>query len=289
MIMLKKIPKAVWYLAKGDLPGRTGVSYVNFCVHTEMLYDEKTYLHLLKFSRNFNALTGNRTTLCVTTPLSPCVKKEMKRLGVHEKSVAERLSELKKTSEIGYHGHFYDDTGVDLKEMSAENFDERAVRNQMASEIKWLTACGVTPKIYTAGWWFLNSRIVRMLETFGIEMDSSVRKGKSDFFGGRYLGEDEVPPYGKPFILPPSSNILEIQSIFGPVMPPFFMKAHLSGYLEIDREKDIFFVFPLHDWDITRYGGSINANVSALDKLKGRFEWMDMTGMRNVWLKKEKV
>ncbi len=280
---LKKLSRVARSVLKGSLPSRQAPSYANFCVHTEMLYDRKIYQPLLEFSRDFNSLTGRRITICVTTPLSPLVKRDMSRYHLPDDICLSRIRELKKNADIGYHGHFYKETGGSLTEISTANFEKDLVAEQIASEIGWLGKAGVEPKVYIAGWWFLNGEIVSELENFGIEVDVSVRKGKPDFFGGKYPKEDKIPPYGRPFVLPPSKGIVEIQSVFGPVMPPFFMKGHLSEYLDEGKNEKLFFVFPLHDWDISKYRRNIWANVLTLGKSKGVIDWMDIRKMREAF------
>jgi hypothetical protein len=213
----------------------------------------------------------------------------MIKYGSSEDDVMFRIQELKKFADIGYHGHFYKEVGGRLEEISALNFEKDVVRSQMEAEIGWLRQAGVVPKVYIAGWWFLNQEIIRGLEHFGIEIDVSIRKDKPDFFGGRYLEENRIPPYGRPFILPPSRNILEIQSIFGPVMMPIVMKGHLSKYLDIGDSENLFLVFPLHDWDISKYYRNIWANVLMLEKSRRAVDWMDILMMRQAFLNTTEV
>ena len=193
---------------------------------------------------------------------------------------AERVAALKCYADIGYHGHFYRTGTEQLVPISTETCDPDTVIRQIGEEISWFKAAGIQPEIYTAGWWFLSANIVRELERYGILVDASIRRGKPDTFGGRYLGDDVIPSHGIPFILPPSKNIVAIQSLFGPVMIRQAMKRHLAGYLAGDPARKLGFVFPLHDWDVPRYRRSIWTNIETLSHEEGIVRWADLIEMR---------
>ena len=74
-MIASKLTKIAWYFGNINLPQRQGLSYLNFCIHTEVIYDSRTYQALLKFSKDFLGLTGKRITVCVSTPVCPLVKK----------------------------------------------------------------------------------------------------------------------------------------------------------------------------------------------------------------------
>lgn len=281
--ILSKLPKLMWYARGVDLPSGQAVSYLNFCVHTEMLYDERVYQALLKFAKDFFVLTGKRITVCVSTPVCPLVRDAMAKNNFTDEDFASRIRELAGHADIGYHGHFYREDREGFVRISKINYDKDLVVSAMRNEIGWLKKAGANPRVYVAGWWFMTSDIVLELERLGIEVDVSVRKGKEDTFGARYLDNDKIPDYGKPFILPPSRNILEIQSIFGPVMPSTIMKGHLSQYMKNGaRGNSLFFIFPLHDWDVPKYYKNILSNVEELCRAGEAVSWMNVLDMRAI-------
>lgn len=276
----------VWRaLSCAAIASRGGVSYFNFAIHGEMIYDEVTYKALLAFAEEFYSLTGKKIAVCVSTPGCPLVSKELAARGIEIHTFNDRVANLNRFADIGYHGHFYGINDGGIYQISDENYDKDTVIGQIRKEIGWFKEIGMSPKIYVAGWWFLTSDIVLELERSGISVDSSVRKGKANTFGNSYLDDREVSGYGKPFILPPSSSIVEIQSLFGPVMPAFMMKYHLSQYIDRESEGDLLFIFPLHDWDIPKYHFNILSNVKTLKKRGRGAEWMNIADMRALALK----
>lgn len=281
MTMLsEKISKALWLIRDPGLPIRRIPARINFCIHTEVLYDAKIYDALLIFSKDFLSLTGKRLVVCVSTPVCPLVKAELDRTGKTPESIGDRIRELSKFAEIGYHGHFYIKGFGGNTQISDSNYDKGTVIAQIRDEIAWLNGIGVSPKVYIGGWWFLTADIVVELERAGICVDVSVRKGRRNTFGGSYIDDAAIPDCGRPFILPPSKNIIEMQSMFGPVMITPIMNGHLSRYIDKYKEEPIFLIFPIHDWDVPEYIRNLRANVDALHSAAESVAWTDIMDMR---------
>lgn len=288
-LLLNKISRIGWYLKDVGLPVSSELSYINFCIHSEVIYDKATCEALLRFSKDFHDLTGNRITLCVTTPLCPMVRDKMREKGISEDDFRSNVLSLSASADIGYHGHFYLKTRSGILQVSSANYDKGAVCGQIAEEMSWFDNLGIRPQVYVAGWWFLKEDIILALENFGIKVDVSVRKYCRDTFGGKYLFDAGIPEYGSPFILPPSKDIVEIQSIFGPIMRPPIMKRHLLRYLAGGALSERFFIFPLHDWDVPRYYRNILLNVRELCKFDHTVRWMDVLKMRDICREKIRV
>jgi len=283
--MTDKFGKLWKALTCGIFPRRDGVSYFNFVIHCEKIYDDIIYRGLLAFAKEFFELTAKKIVICVATPFCPVVARELH--GNARNIFADRVLKLGEYAHIGYHGHFYKEEDGVISQISAKNYDADMVMRQMREEIGWLKRLGLSPKIYVAGWWFLTDDIIIELERSGVLVDLSVRKGKADTFGTKYLDDRNIPEYGEPFVLPPSRLIVEVQSLFGPVMPPFIMKYHLAQYLCGKNRGDLFFAFPLHDWDIPKYYSNILSNVIMLKKsLGGHMDWMNIPDMREAYMSK---
>lgn len=280
----EKFIRIVWYLANMDLPRRRAISYVNFCIHTEVMYEDGTYAALLKFAGDFNALTGKKITVCISTPVCPLVRQGLVENGLSENAFRERVLNMAGHADIGYHGHYYPEGTTTFDHMRRADYDKDLVVGQIAREMEWFKNIGISPKTYIAGCWFMMKEMVVELERWGIAVDVSIRRDKCDTFGGVYLNESEVPHYGRPFILPPSKTIVEIQSIFGPVMAPAIMKGHLSRYMRFDIESTQSFILPLHDWDVPRYRRNIWANVRELHRHKDRIAWASVMEMRDMYI-----
>jgi hypothetical protein len=286
-IFSEKVRKIAWYMANIGLPDRGAASYLNFCIHTEVVYEDNTFKALLRFSEDFRALTGKKITVCVSTPICPLVRKGIKEKRLSEKAFGARVLDMARHADVGYHGHFYPEGSTTFDHMRSADYDKDLVVSQIREEMAWFKSLGVFPKTYIAGCWFMMKEMVVELERSDIEVDVSIRRGKADTFGGVYMDASEVPNYGRPFILPPSKNIVEIQSIFGPVMSPAIMKGHLSRYMSSDTGSPQSFIFPLHDWDIPRYYRNIWANVLELQRHEGKVGWMGIAEMRDMYINGE--
>lgn len=284
-IFIEKLSKAAWYLKGPALPDLKEPARINFCIHTEMLYEDRVAEALLAFARDFNGLTGTKIAVCVTTPECPMTGDAMSTRGVSDSLVADRVSEIARYARIGYHGHFYRRGRSGLEQISKSNYDKEVVIMQIGKEVGWLKRLAIDPRIYIGGWWFLSADIVVELERAGIRVDASIRRGKTDTFGGRYLADEAIPSCGRPFMLPPSNDIVEIQSVFGPVMPRPIMNGHLSRCMSNDAGKPLYFIFPLHDWDIPKYHRNLWSNVKALSNSKTSVLWTDIMAMREMFLK----
>lgn len=287
-IGLSKFSKIIWYLRDVKLPQRQELSYINFCIHSERLYDDTVYKSLLRFSKDVLSLTGSKITVCVSSPLCPLVREPIIKNNSSLDVFTARVKDVANFAQIGYHGHFYRENENKNIQISRDNYDKDIVREQIHREMEWFKIAGIYPKVYVAGWWFLASDIVLDLERFGIKVDVSVREGRGDTFGGKYLDDVSVPQCGKPFILPPSKNIVEIQSIFGPVMPTLLMKGYLSKYLDKNKTENLFFIFPLHDWDIPKHYRHLLSNIVELCRHKESIGWMDILKMRDLYLTKSR-
>lgn len=285
--MLDKISKISWFIRGVKLPTRQAPAYFNFCIHAERIYDDAIFEELLKFSKDFNSRTGNKIAACIMTPHCPEIRRHMEIGGFSNDEFKRRVLALSAYANVGYHGHFYFDDASALVHISHANYERAVVEKQIDDEMEWFKDAGIAPKIYTSGRWFLNKDIISKLEAYDFQIDLSIRKGKADTAGGRYLEDKEIPKHGHPFVIPPSKNMVEIQSIFGPNMPPFAMKGHLFQYVAKDMAEELFFIFPLHDWDLPKSRKNIWANIEELCRSESTVRWMDVFQMRDRYLSKQ--
>lgn len=64
-----------------------------------------------------------------------------------------------------------------MRPMQESFFDRAALREQIRAETEWLTARGLMAparKIYSAGWWFMNSVVMGILRDEGYRYDFSI-------------------------------------------------------------------------------------------------------------------
>ncbi|NOZ20037.1 MAG: hypothetical protein GXP25_03005 [Planctomycetes bacterium] len=279
------------------LPRRHMHIRINFTFHVEDIAKTETYVAFREFVKRLAEASGVRPLLCVTTPHCPQTRYEMDLDHLCEEEYAERVKELAKFAEIGYHGHFFSkekamipdafkervgDTiysmqwADGLNPMGSSNFNRATVEAQMRKEIAWLQGIGMDPFAYVAGWWFMNEDIALLLEAEGIRVDFSVRQKHPDTFGGRYLENVSIPG-GEPFVLPPTRKLVEIRSIFYPVVHPRQSKEFLHETAGHKPDEPLFVVFPSHEGEALHYGKEFMDNVAATRRMKHIFRWMAMS------------
>ena len=166
-----------------------------FVLHTEMVQDDRVFEKLMRLGEWLSF----RPALCVMTPRNPYIKEDMVKKNVSEAEFGRRLIELKKYYEIGFHGHWckksteaarfsYDvSTRIERAGFQLTLDNPAAIEEQFKDEYEYLKEYGFKPRIYTAGWWFLNNTIVHLLDTYGFKFDCSLRYKYADTFGGRHM------------------------------------------------------------------------------------------------------
>jgi len=255
---------------------RSEPAVVGFSVHCEKIYDGVIYRALLQFSKYFFGMTGKRLIVCTHSPLNPVTQYVIKNIGLKEAEYKERLDSLREFCDLGYHGHFY----RKKKEGEYSTINEYSPHSDVAvgqirQECGWFRDNGFTPRKYIAGWWYLNKDIVLELEAQGFETDFSMRCSGKDTFGCKYLQEDERLPVGDPFILPPSKRIIEIQTVFGPTSHPYRVGQLLGRFMRYGKDRKIYFVFSMHDWDLLIFDREIRASIEFVTRARESFQLSD--------------
>lgn len=281
---MKKLIRGIQYslttaldaLAPRTLPAREQPLHLTVVFHTEKIAHAAVFEPFLEFVAWLNRETQSRPTACVTTPHCPEAAEMMAAHGVSEREYAARLMRLADLADIGYHGHFYTRSGRGLEPMSPDAFDETAVAGQMDRELAWLRKHCREVDTYCAGWWLLNEAIARLLDERGIGIDSSLRRGHPNTFGSRYLTDDDMPPRGEPFLLPPSRSIVEIQSAFYPVDHPRRTRELLRPTIEHAPDKALLLALPSHEGETMEAGRAFRDNVRMLTNLGNCVKWTSL-------------
>lgn len=216
--------------------------WLNALFHTEMLDDDAVYAGMGAFCRAFRHLTGVVPWLCVMTPQCHRVQARLHHRGFAAERYAERILALGEVAEIGFHGHAFLPNG---DRMVGPHFRAEAAIPQFERELAWLQAIGVTPRVYTGGWWILTPELLTMLAAHGFVLDGSTRGPLTNEYGNKYPAD--LPSVGERFHLHPA--ITEIGSL------PY-IKRPWPSYLAMVQEslpawgqRDQWAVLPLHDYD----------------------------------------
>ena len=148
--------------------------------------------------------------------------------------------------------------------------------------MQWLRDIGFDAKAYVAGWWFLTDEIILQLEQEGIEVDCSIRQKHLDTFGDKYVKDESVPPRGEAFLLPPSKNIVEIQSVFYPVEHPRRSLRHLADTMRHNPDAPLFLAIPCHEAEALHFTREVMSNVECFKEADKAFRWTPVDEQRAI-------
>lgn len=296
------------------IPERSEPVRINFVFHTERVAETQSFDRLLAFVAEFHRATGSRPTLCLLTPECPKVQVQMERTGIDSDGFAERLTRLLEHAEAGYHGHFYEvceDEPIARKAFE-EHFGREGVyagatrdgrptwlipvshlnprhdlaEAQMDRELAWLASAGIKPRVYTAGWWHMDSTIAGLLAARGITIDCSIRRQHLNSFGARYLDDSAVPPRGEPFLLPPTTSLIEVQSIFYPVEHPYRMRSAYAAIASHAPDRPLFVALPSHEGELFTHARIYWDHIKRISDTRA-FAWRDVSTyekeIRSAW------
>jgi hypothetical protein len=216
--------------------------WLNAIFHTEMLDDDGIYQGMVAFSRSFADLTGVVPWLCVMTPECHRVKERIKGKSFSPERYAERILALGEVAEIGYHGHAFLANG---DRMVGALFQPEAGLPQFERELAWLKGIGVTPRVYTGGWWIVTPELLQLLARHGFVLDGSTRGQRTNEYDNKF--PCDLPAVGERFRLEPT--ITEIGSLPYFKQPWPYYLASLQAQLPDWGKRDLWALLPLHDYD----------------------------------------
>jgi hypothetical protein len=216
--------------------------WLNALFHTEMLDDDGIYEGMVSFCRSYKGLTGVVPWLCVMTPECHRVRERIRAKGFAPERYAERILALREVAEIGFHGHAFLPNG---DRMVGSLFRPEAALPQFERELLWLREIGVTPRVYTGGWWIATPELLQWLARHGFVLDGSTRGLRTNEYGDKFPAE--LPPVGERFQLVPP--ITEIGSLLYFNRPWPLYLASMREALPDWGKRDLWAVLPLHDYD----------------------------------------
>ena len=280
---------------------------INFVFHAESIANKKIFGKLMDFCKKFFDHTHAKPTLCITTPFCPQTQCQFEEFNITIGEYEKRVRDVSVFAEIGYHGHFF--RRITHKNESSElyselfknknkeifssmwehkllpvshlNYDSSLIKEQMHAEFNWLKEQKIYPITYVAGWWFLNDDIIKQLEDFGIRVDCSIRRNHTNTFGKKFIKDNKIPQRGEPFILSPSQNIIEIQSVFYPIHHPRLTRNMLKNVIDFRPDKELFIVFPSHETELLEFRREFWASIKVLTKLD-YIKWTNLSKMNRL-------
>jgi len=264
---------------------------INFVFHTEAIANKRIFDKLMDFCKKFLDHTHVKVTLCITTPYCPQTQCQFDEFNISIREYEKRVRDISRFAEIGYHGHFFKRITCENKEIlriSHLNYNVSLIKEQMRSEINWFKEQKISPITYVAGWWFLTDGIIEQLENFGIKVDCSIRRNHTNSFGKKFIDDSKIPQRGEPFVLYPSKEIIEIQSVFYPIHHPRLTLNMLKNVVEFRQDKQLFLVFPSHETELLEFSREFWANIRMLTKLD-YIKWTNLSEMNTLAREEWKV
>jgi len=256
---------------------------INFVFHTEAIANKRIFDKLMDFCKKFLDYTHAKVTLCITTPYCLQTQCQLKEFNTTIKEYEERVKNISGFAEIGYHGHFFMplSNGHTIVPINHLNYNFQLIKEQMKKEMSWLREESIFPITYVAGWWFLTDDIIEQLESFGIKVDCSIRRNHTNTFGKKFIEDDKIPQRGEPFILSPSKEIIEIQSVFYPIDHPRLTLNKLKNVIDFRVNKELFLVFPSHEIELLDFNREFWASIRMLTKLD-YIKWTNLSEMNTL-------
>ena len=259
--------------------------YAGFVIHSEMVQDIRVFNKLMELG----AWLTFKPALCVMTPRNPYIREDMSQSNVTEVEFARRLKELNAYYDMGFHGHWCRkgrpeapfntkiSTRIEKAGFTLTLNEPPEIEKQFKEEYDFFKEYGVRPQIYSAGWWFLNDTVVKLLDSYGFMLDCSLRRGYPDTFGGRYMPAGEMPPLGKPFLLKPSRKVLECAGIFYLNANWWTLAKDLYPALS-SADGPSAVTVPLHDYDLLDDLEKVKENITLIGSLKN-VSWLSASGL----------
>src|SRR5437868_8835637 len=178
----KNLLKQFYYLVKKVEFPREVQFKVGFIFHTEEIFNPAIHGELIRFCREYTAITGTKC-ICVTmTPPNKRVEKGMRLFGCSNQEYINRMAALSEVAHIGFHGHFwhdpqkFEDADFDIRKNNT-NYNYEIFYKQFEEQVNWFKENGVSHnQTYSGGWWFINKDVIDLLLKHDFKYDYTISK-----------------------------------------------------------------------------------------------------------------
>ncbi len=281
MALVKNLLKKIYY--KFHPPElKSGYQLaLGFLFHTERIYSTPIFKALLTFCQHYKNTTGKKPLCAVMSPTNKRLQDEMNTAGFSLADFKDRLEELSKYVDIGYHGHFwrnendFDNLHNQIREVSYTQHDDVLIYQQFEQDYSWLAEQHFTKPYYAAGWWFMNTSVVSKLIEEKIEADFSYTKLRwvSNSHCKTFL-EDHQVRFGEPFRISGNNAIITcVQTLMGCPNSPFPQDIIRLFNTYLDEYQSPMGMLATHDYNLVE-GNNLEYNkqmISYLQNLKNVF------------------
>lgn len=231
----------------------------SFVFHTERIYDSLIYSRLVSFCEAYERITRKRPLCVVMSPCNFRTKAELELANFSLNDFESRLTDLSRVADIGFHGHFwrkreaFERIENQIVEYNYTLDDEILIENQFSFDYSWLSRLEIVKPLYSAGWWFLNSFLLRSLFNEKIQADFSFSflKWINSTWSKNFMSTNKIK-FGESFsIIDKEGHILHcIQTVMGcpnTKFPQDFVRI-INSYL--DSNTNPCGVIATHDFNL---------------------------------------
>ena len=256
-MQIKNILKNIYY-GLNNVKFPQGVTFkLGFIFHTEEIFNPTIHDNLVRFCKEYTALTNSRC-ICVTmTPPNKRVEKGMKLFSCSNQEYINRMLELSELAHIGFHGHFwhdpkkFEDPDFEISKFNTAYKYEELFR-QFEYQVNWFYENNLPHNnTYSGGWWFINKDIIELLGKHKFEYDYSMSKSPNLWnpFSIELVKQNNIM-YGQSFYTEVLNNkLLHIQNLHCGQDTPFPQDAtrFMNTLLEKNM-KNVTGVLNSHDY-----------------------------------------
>jgi hypothetical protein len=273
--------------ARVRLVSRERRARLHFCpvLHVEQLDKDSCFESLLTYLEAYRRVTGRRAVATVMTPLSPLTAARLAASGFGEEKYAERIAGVGRWAIIGQHGHYLRPApGGELRPMHASFFDGAAIERQIAAEADWLISRGLMDperKIYSAGWWFMNSWLQRTIARLGYRHDFSLSVSQQSYSHAAWIERKRSGVLGQAIRFGHEggqmTGAVALSATAGPGRPLICLKRLVAERLlpPGGRTSPLYLTFYGHDYDLPARD-AISATARLAEMGFGFFEPEDL-------------
>lgn len=150
--------------------------------HTEVVFDKTDFLLLMKFCKDYKALTNVQPICTLMSGVNPRIQAGIKEAKISMDEFVNRIRQLEEVACLGYHGHFHIDVNqykLPENEVHCNNYVDKRVKEQLENDLEWFDLHKIDHRgVYAPGWFFMNEHLLKHLSNHGFHTDYSFSNTK---------------------------------------------------------------------------------------------------------------
>jgi hypothetical protein len=243
-MLIKNSIKRLYY-AFNKVAFPAGINFkLGYVFHTEEIFNPAIHQTLIRFCKDYIAITGTKC-ICVTmTPPNKRVERGMRLFNCSNQEYINRMQELSEVAHVGFHGHFwhdpekFEDADFDIRKHNT-NYNYEVFYKQFEDQINWFYENNVSHNnTYSGGWWFINKDLIELLVKHNIQYDYTISKSPNLWnpYTQQLVKENDIH-FGETFYTSyKEKKLLHVQNLHSGHNTPFVLDA--TRYMNTLIEKE---------------------------------------------------